>query len=65
MKKWEYEVVTVFTKGFLSIELDVESFKKTLTLMGQDGWELIDQTAFAASGSTHYIICTFKRELAQ
>jgi len=66
MKKWEYEVITVSpTRKGLSSVFDEDVIKKTLTLMGQNGWELTEQIPCTRDGYLQSIICTFKRELAQ
>ena len=66
MKKWEYETLVLEGKGLNGGKIDVEGYKTTLNEMGREGWELAGQTASNRGyGDTRYIICVFKRELAQ
>ena len=65
VKKFEYQTKILDAKGILGGKINVMEFNQTLNDMGREGWELVGTTASNQEfGSTRYIICVFKRELA-
>jgi hypothetical protein len=65
MKKYEYHTQVIDTKGLFGGKIDAAEFNQFLNEMGQQGWELIEATASnQAYGGTGYLICIFKREIA-
>ncbi|MCL2616757.1 MAG: DUF4177 domain-containing protein [Defluviitaleaceae bacterium] len=63
MKKYEYTTVRVFPKGLVS-KVDTDELEAMLNEMGQEGWQLAGTpTDRYSSGTIHYIICVFMREI--
>jgi hypothetical protein len=58
MKKFEYKIVNLRTKGMVNIILTPEH-EKRLNELGNDGWELIS-TSMTKDGRT--VMCILKKE---
>jgi hypothetical protein len=62
--KWEYKSIRFETHGFRGGILETAEFDRVLNEMGQQGWELVIVfDTNDASGSTRFVIATFKRQM--
>lgn len=65
MRKFEYRVLDVPTKGFLGGRVDFEELTEKLNELGQQGWEVATTTdTNMYEGGSHGVIVILKREIS-
>ena len=42
MEKWEYKIIPIVTKGWLSAKVEPCKLEEHLSSLGKEGWELVD-----------------------
>ena len=64
MKKFEYTMLEVPTKGFWARKIDYEALTSTLNELGKKGWEAVSATnSTAYQSGTSTVIIILKREI--
>lgn len=64
MRKFEYTVLDVPTKGFLNTNIDRETLTETLNELGKKGWEVVSLTDTEMyQGTKRMLIVILKREI--
>ena len=62
MKKWEYKLLTVKTKGMFSKDIPENKVQDEFTALGEQGWEFVESQRIESNGWTDRIIFVFKKE---
>jgi hypothetical protein len=63
MKKFEYKVLEIPSKGLLGYKVDYISLASTLNELGSKGWEVVSMNATPMSSGTSHGVIILKREM--
>ena len=63
MKKFEYKVLDIPTKGLFGYKVDYSTLTNQLNELGSKGWEVVSMNAMPMSSGTTHGVIILKREI--